>query len=227
MSWNVLEDGAVLWREYEFSRGAYATTMVFRGKDGLVVISPGTGLEARDYDELREHGEVRALIANNAFHTLGQRPWRQHFPEAESYAPRGALADLGKKAPEIPYRALSALPLPDGVHCDDPPGFKSGETIARVKTKRGWIWYSGDLLTNIQRMPGPPVRWFFTLTGSAPGFRLFKPAVWFFVKDKKALKQWSLDTLEKQPPAVVVPAHGPAFDPPDVAAEARAQLEKM
>jgi hypothetical protein len=61
--WNVIDDEACVHRrEYSFSKGAYATTMVFRGVDGLVVVSPGRGLGARDYDALREHGEVRALI---------------------------------------------------------------------------------------------------------------------------------------------------------------------
>ncbi|WP_263451539.1 hypothetical protein [Hyalangium gracile] len=36
--WNVIdEERAVLWREYQFNKGAYATTLVFRGTDGLVV----------------------------------------------------------------------------------------------------------------------------------------------------------------------------------------------
>ena len=45
--WNVIDsERAVLWREYNFSKTATATTMVFRGADGLVVVSPGCGLEA-------------------------------------------------------------------------------------------------------------------------------------------------------------------------------------
>lgn len=33
---------AVLWREYQFGKSAYATTLVFRGTDGLVVVSPAS-----------------------------------------------------------------------------------------------------------------------------------------------------------------------------------------
>jgi hypothetical protein len=78
--WNVIdEERAVLWREYAFTKGAYATTFVFRGTDGLVVVSPGKGLEAADYDVLSQFGEVRALIANNTFHHLGQGPWRERM----------------------------------------------------------------------------------------------------------------------------------------------------
>lgn len=64
--WNVIDrDAAILWREYPFTKGAYATTLVFRGADGLVVVSPGTKLDARAYDALADLGEVRALVANN------------------------------------------------------------------------------------------------------------------------------------------------------------------
>jgi glyoxylase-like metal-dependent hydrolase (beta-lactamase superfamily II) len=225
--WNVIDESAgVLSREYEFSRGAKATTMVFRGTDGLVVVSPGRGLTARDYDALRELGEVRALIANNAYHHLGQAAWRERFPEAESYAPLGSIARLAKQSPGIPYRPLRELSVPPHVHCDDAPGFK-GETIVRVGTTRGPVWYSGDLLVNMQGLPPPPVRWLFTATDSAPGFKLFRLAVWLLVKDKKTVRAWTLARLAETPPAVVVPAHGPAFEAGDVAAAARAQIERL
>jgi len=71
--WHVIDnERAVLWREYNFSKTATATTMVFRGTDGLVVISPGCGLGAAEYDVLRDFGHVSALVANNALHNLGQ-----------------------------------------------------------------------------------------------------------------------------------------------------------
>ena len=156
--WNVIDaDAGVLWREYRFSGKALATTLVFRGTDGgLVVVSPGTGLSAADYDALREFGEVRALVANNTFHHLGQQPWRQHFKDAQSYAPPRAVAALDKKVQGVPFRSLTELPLPAHVRWEDPPGFKTGEAILSVGTRRGSVWYSGDLLTNITSLPPPP-----------------------------------------------------------------------
>lgn len=226
--WNVIDDATcVLWREYSFSGAATATTMVFRGVDGLVVVSPGRGIEARDYDALREHGEVRALVANNSFHHLGQPAWRERFPEAVSYAPAGALAALRKKAPGIDFRPLAELALPAHVRCDDPPGFKTGETLISIRTGKGTVWFTGDLLTNMQRVPGPPLRWLFTWTDSAPGFRLFKPAVWLLVRDRKAVRAWVLERLASDPPNIIVPAHGPAFSDGDVAGLARAQIERL
>jgi glyoxylase-like metal-dependent hydrolase (beta-lactamase superfamily II) len=226
--WNVIDqDAAILWREYPFAKGAYATTLVFRGADGLVVVSPGTKLEARAYDALADFGKVRALIANNTYHHMGQKPWRERFPEAESYCPPGAVAALDKKVPGVRFRPLSDLALPSSVRWEDAPGFKTGETILRVDAKPGPVWYAGDLLANIQRTPGPPLKWLFTLTNSAPGFRLFKLATWLIVKDKKAVREWMLARLDEQPPAVVVPAHGPAFQASDVAERARAQIRRL
>lgn len=226
--WNIIDDEAlVLWREYSFAKGAYATMLVFRGVDGLVVVSPGSGVSAREYDALREHGEVRALVANNTFHHLGQPAWRARFPDAVSYAPSGALKVLEKKAPGVPFRPLADLALPAHVRCDDPPGYRTGEAFFSIRTRKGTVWFSGDLLTNIQRTPGPPLRWLFTWTGSAPGFRLFKPGVWLCVRDKRALRAWMLERLASDPPSVIVPAHGPTFDAGDVAELARAQLERL
>lgn len=227
--WNMIDEKAgVLWREYEFGKGAYATTLVFRGVDGLVVVSPGTGLDARAYDALAELGEVRALIANNSFHHLGQPAWRARFPEAVSYCPPRAVQALNKKARGgVSFLSLDVLPLPEHVHWEDPPGFKSGETLLSVGTGKGSVWYSGDLLTNIQRIPGPPASWLFSWTDSAPGFRLFKPAVWLFVKDKKVLREWVLHRLAQDPPAIVVPAHGPPVATSDVAALAKIQIERL
>lgn len=226
--WNVIDqDAAILWREYPFAKGAYATTLVFRGADALVVVSPGTKLEARAYDALADFGKVRALVANNTYHHLGQKGWRERFPEAESYGPPGAVAALEKKVPGVRFRPLSDLALPGHVRWEDAPGFKTGETIFRVDAKPGPVWYAGDLLANMQGTPRAPLKWLFTLTDSAPGFRLFKLATWLIVKDKKAVREWMLARLDEQPPAVVVPAHGPAFQASDVAEQARAQIRRL
>lgn len=227
--WNVIDaEAGVLWREYRFSGKALATTLVFRGTDGsLVVVSPGTGLAAADYDALREFGEVRALVANNTFHHLGQKPWRQHFKDAQSYAPPRAVAALDKKVQGVQFRSLTELPLPAHVRWEDPPGFKTGEAILSVGTRQGSVWYSGDLLTNITSLPPPPLRWLFTWTGSAPGFRRFLPAIWLLIKDRRAVREWALARLAQDPPAVVVPAHGRPVAGTDVAAQTRAQLEQL
>jgi hypothetical protein len=226
--WNVIDDEAlVLWREYTFAKNAWATTFAFRGTDGIVVVSPAARIEDRALDALREHGTVRALVANNVMHHLGQELWRGKFPDAISYAPGGALDVLKKKSSRVAYRPLGELALPEHVRGEVPPGYKTGEAFFSVRTKKGNVWYAGDLLANMQHLPKPPIGWAFRLSDSAPGFRLFKLAVWVLVKDKKALRSWMLEQVEKEAPKVIVPAHGPAFETGDVAREARTQLERI
>lgn len=225
---HVIDDEAfVLFGEYAFTKGASATTLVFRGVDGLVVVSPGTGVAPRALDALAEHGEVRALVANNTHHHLGQRAWRDRFPDAVSYAPGAALARLRKKAPTIAFRPLSELALPPHVRCEELAGFKGGDAFFSIRTQRGSVWFTGDLLTNIQKLPPPPVRWLFSWTDSAPGLRLFRPAVWLLVGDNKTVRATMLERLSSDPPAVIVPSHGPAFSEGDVAAAARVQIERL
>jgi glyoxylase-like metal-dependent hydrolase (beta-lactamase superfamily II) len=226
--WNVIdEERAILWREYAFSKGAYATTLVFRGTDGLVVVSPGKGLEAADYEVLSRFGEVRALVANNTFHHLGQGPWRKHFPKAESYAAPQALPRLQKQAPGVPFRPLEELALPSAVKLHILPGFKNGEVLFSVGSRQGSVWYAGDLLANIQTLRKPPLSWLFKLSDSGPGFRLFKMAVWLFVKDRQAVKERMMALLAEDPPAIIVPAHGPPVTSPNLVAETRAQLDRL
>jgi hypothetical protein len=227
-TWQVLDaDRAVLWREYPFAKGAYATTLVFRGADGLVAISPASRLKAADYDALAPHGEVRALVANNALHHLGQAGWRERFPAAKSYAAPAVLAKLGKKSPAVPFASIDQLELPAGVRAHVLRGCNNGEIFFTIDSARGSVWYTGDILTNIQRTPGPPISWLFRWTDSAPGFRLFRLAIWLVAKDKRALQGQLLALLDEHPPAIIVSAHGPAFEAPDLAEQARAQIARL
>jgi hypothetical protein len=225
--WNTVDEASgVLWREYSFGRGM-ATTLAFRAADGIAVVSPPRGLEPRDYDAIAELGEVRALVANNPLHNLGIAPWRSRFPDAKAYCPAPAVTSLEKKLPGTSFRPLSELQVGSGVQVLEMPGMPKGETLVTVKTQKGHVWFTGDVLTNFQALPPPPLRWLFTWTGSGPGFRLFKPNAWIFVKDAAVLRKWMEERLVETPPAVVVPAHGPAFEAADLPTLTKEQLERL
>ncbi len=230
--WKVLErERGILWRQYRFPMGV-ATTFVFRGAgDGLVVVSPGKGLDAAALDELKEFGDVVALVASNAYHWMGQAPWRKHFPRAKSYAPAQAIARLSKKLPELgAFEPLSALAPLLGPHAsvDDAPGLRVGNAFVTVKGDGATYWYPSDLLSNMPELPpGFVFRTLMTMTNSGPGFRLFRPSVWLQVKDKRALHAWACEELAKSAPTTVVPAHGPPVSSGDVAATARALFAGM
>lgn len=226
--WNVLdEERGVWWREYEFAPGAWATTLAFRGEGGVVVLSPAPELDARSFDAIEALGPVTALVATNGQHHMGQRAWRARFPDAASFAPPAALPVLGKKVEGVPFRSLAELALPAHVRWRDAPGFREGETLLSIDGARGPIWFTGDLVTNIQRTPGPPLRWLFTLTDSAFGLKLFRLAVWGFVKDRRAMRAFVEAGMSERPPRTIVPAHGPPIEAEDLHARVRHELAKL
>lgn len=226
--WNVLDpERGIWWREYEFTRGALATTLVLRGLDGLIIVSPSVGTSEEAFAALERLGPVRALVATNSHHHLGQREWRARFPAAETYGPPRALSVLGKKLDGIHVRSLEELSLPSWIHWEDAPGFKTGETFLRMATTGGSVWFVGDLIANIQRLPRPPLRWLFQLTRSAPGLKLFRMATWLFVADKRAVRSWFLAQLEAHPPSALIPAHGPPVLGPDLPERTRAEVSRL
>lgn len=225
--WNVLdEERGVWWREYEFTRGAWATTLAFRADEGVIVLSPAPALDARALDAIGALGPVRALVATNGQHHMGQASWRARFPGAESFAPPAALPVLARKL-DVPFRSLAELPLPPHVRWRDVPGFSEGETLLAIEGSRGPIWFTGDLVTNIQRTPGPPLRWLFTMTDSAFGLKLFRLAVWGFVKDRKGVRAAVEERFAELPPRVIVPGHGPPIEAADLHARVQVELAKL
>jgi hypothetical protein len=225
--WNVLDrESAVLWREYSFG-GGVATTFVFRGAGGgLIVVSPCNTIEAAALDELAEFGKVAALVASNGFHWLGQALWRKHFPEARSFAPAQGIDRIAKKVPELarfePLEALAPL-VGDRASVVEAPGHKVANAIATVRGKNGTYFYPSDLLANIPEMPKNLIfRMLMSMTDSAPGYRLFRPAVWLQVKDKKVVREWMDDVMTKSAPTTIVPAHGAPVTGSDLIANTKA-----
>jgi len=230
--WNIADrDGAILWREYAFG-GAVATTFVFRGAgDGLIVVSPSKNPDANALDALSEFGHVVALVASNGFHWLGQAEWRKRFPKARSFAPASAIDRIAKKVPELaPFEPLEAAAPLLGGHASltDAPGLKMGNAFATVRGKSGTYWYPSDLFANIPKLPSNlALRLLMSMTDSAPGYRLFRPAVWLQVKDKKVLRDWIDDVMTKSAPTTVVPGHGPPITGGDLVAQTKALAARM
>jgi hypothetical protein len=230
--WNVEDrESAILWREYAFG-GGLATTFVFRGAgDSLIVVSPCNGVDAATLDELSEFGKVAALVASNGFHWLGQTIWRKHFPESKSFAPAQAIDRLAKKVPDLPrfepLQAAASL-LGDRASLIEVPGCKVGSAAVTVRGKNGTYWYPSDLFANIPKMPSNIVfRLLMSMTDSAPGYRLFRPAVWLQVKDKTVVRDWIDDAMTNSAPTTVVPAHGAPVSGTDVVAKTKALAAQL
>src|SRR5688500_6204001 len=88
----------VLMREYSFGPGTANAVAVRLGDGTLLVISPPTGLSARELDELASVGEVSALLANNGALYLGLASFCQHFPKAVAYATEAARERIMQKS---------------------------------------------------------------------------------------------------------------------------------
>jgi hypothetical protein len=226
--WIVLDrDRVVLHRQYTFG-GGVATTFVFRGKDdGLVVISPASGVDEAAMDALRDYGQVVALVANNNLHWLGQTAWRKHFRDAKSYAPAAALARLTKKTGLAFEPLANLIPLLGDATLPEPTGLP-GNAMAFVPTKSGTYWFASDILANIPALPpGFVFKTLMSMTDSAPGYKLFRPSVWLQVKDKKGLADWFDKALAETPPTTLVPAHGAPVHMPDLVEATRALVAKL
>src|SRR5436190_23854930 len=131
---HLTHDGSVRWLKYSWGP-ATANTLAVRLEDGnWLVIAPSAGPPKSVLEDLSRDGTVSALIAPNAYHYLGQRAWRLHFPRATSYAPDGALPRLAKKSPDVPYRPASELieTTHPRVSFLVPEGMKSPDMLVRV-----------------------------------------------------------------------------------------------
>ena len=106
------------------------------------------------------------------------------------------------------------------------PRSKLGETVACARLGSGAAWFGSDILANMPTLPSSFVpRQLFKWTGSAPGFRIFKFALFFMVKDREGALRMLRERMEADPPTVIVPGHGDVLAREGLAAEARALLD--
>jgi|KBSSwiStaDraftv2_1062776.scaffolds.fasta_scaffold01867_2 hypothetical protein len=208
---HLTHDGSVRWLKYSWGP-ATANTLAVRLEDGTwLVIAPSVGSASSVLEDLSKDGTVSALIAPNAYHYLGQRAWRLHFPSATSYAPDGALARLARKSPDVLYRPASELieTIRPRVTFLVPEGMKSPDMLIRVSVAGATVWWMGDLFTNtavddqnwLLRMIAP-------LAGSGMGYRRNSKPGLVYVRNPKAWLHSITNALEAEPPSIVVPAHG-------------------
>ena len=213
-SWTLLDsETRLLTRSYWFNRGAQARmAVVGLGTGELLAISPACGLSKEDFDALRQHGEVTAIIAPNGFHYMGLPEWRRAFPSARVYCPDNARKRIAKKCPDAgKLESLAALSrrLPSHVRVLDVPHQKIGEAWLEVDTKAGPTWYVSDSCFS---MPELPKHWLFgrifKWTKSAPGLRINGLGKMMFVTDKPGYKAWFLRELDRGAPTTLMTAHG-------------------
>jgi hypothetical protein len=226
MPWNVA-DPSLPALTYAYVLGPiHANTLAVPFDGGFAVVSPPAEPSEEAFTGLEKHGPVRAIVAPNAFHTVGIAPWKARYPDVPVFAPAQSIARVQKqsKVGGIQPVAEMAKGLGDRVEMLDMPHYKTGEVLVRWRTEGGWGWYLTDVIMNLPVAPkglfGAVFRW----TKSGPGFRRNAIAGTFMVKDKRALYAWIVEQAEKTPPTLVINCHGAPVRPSDPAGEIRAAL---
>ena len=211
--WTTLaEDPPVLVKEYAFGPGRANSLAVCLPDRKWLILSPPNNLLSEDVDGFNHTGSVVALVANNGTHHLGLGPAAALFKSAITYATPRAAERIRKKGKDFgllaPIDQLKPL-LGDKVALIAVDGDKVGDVCVRVQTEKGTLFYSSDFIANIPTLPPNPLfRLVFKLTNSGPGLKVFNVFFKFFVKDAKAARACLINELEKNPPAILVPAHG-------------------
>lgn len=215
MVWQQLIEGNNIWY-YEYTANGYkANAIAFPLDDhALAIVSPPVGLLDADFATLDAIGQVTALIAPHSGHDLGQAEWQSRYPQAISYAPTTALAQL-KPIGGRPFTPLSTLSAPN-VEFREVAGTKKGGTLAISQQGERPVVYLDELVINWSSLPDSWTKLLFWLTGSAPGLKINQVYVKLLCSDVKAVAQTVLDVLVDDP--VIVPAHGtPLIHPGDAA----------
>jgi hypothetical protein len=225
-SWTVAEPSLpALIYKYTFGPGE-ANALAIPVEGGVAVVSPPVNGPEIMFTELEKHGPVRALIAPNAYHTLGLVPWKTRYPDVALFAPAQSIPRLEKQTKLNDIRPVSDMrkSLGDRVEVIDMPHYKTGEVLVRWRVDGGYAWYFTDVMFNMRELPPGPFGLLFRCTRSAPGLRRNFMAGVFMVKDKRALHGWIAEQAEKTPPVLVVPCHGAVERLADPVAAVRAAL---
>jgi glyoxylase-like metal-dependent hydrolase (beta-lactamase superfamily II) len=201
---------------FEYSSGpGTATALAVDVGGGLLVASPPCRVADEAFETLASRAPVRALVATNAYHTLGLAAWKARFPEAAVFAPPQSLQRVTKVSGVGGIRPLSEAAALTGerVALVELPYFRTGEALVKVRAAEGLIWYVTDILLNLAQLPRNPVfAMLFKLTDSAPGLRINRIAPLLMVRNRPALWAWLAAEARRDRPRWLVPAHGDAID---------------
>jgi len=182
---------------------------------GLLVASPPCRVGDEAFEALTARAPVRALVATNAYHTLGLARWKARFPEAAVFAAPQSLQRVTKVSGVGGIRPLGEAAALTGerVALIELPYFRTGEALIKVHAAEGLLWYVTDIVLNLPQLPSHPVfAALFRLSGSAPGLRINRVGPLFMVRNRPALWAWLQAEARRDKPRWLVPAHGDTVD---------------
>lgn len=225
-TWTLVEPSLpALTFTYSFGPGL-ADALAVPVEGGFAVISPPYQPPEDAFTELEKHGPVKALVAPNAFHTMGLASWKARYPDAPLFAPAQSIPRVQKKAKTNDVRPVAEMAkmLGDRVEIIDMPHYKTGEILVRWPIEGGFAWYVTDVMMNFPTVPKGPYGVVSRWTKSAPGLRRNAIAGMFMIKDKRALYGWLIEQAGQKPPKLIITCHGDNAKLSDPHAEIRAAV---
>lgn len=182
-------------------KGNQRRMTIARLADGRLVVHNAVALGDSEMQAIDAFGKVAAIVVPNGFHRQDAGIFKQRYPDAKVFCPRGAL---GKVKQVVPVDGdYDAIPQDDGVRAEHLAGMAGKEGVLVVRTNGGTTAVFNDAVLN---MPA---------SGGVMGFLLAPtglPSVprvtrWMMLKDKAAfsdhLKRMAGDGLER-----VIVGHG-------------------
>lgn len=160
-------------------------TLARRG-DGGVVVHNAVALDDASMAQLDAWGPVTALIVPNGYHRLDAKIFKDRYPQARVYCPRGAT----KKVSEVVAvdAAYEDFPADPAIELHTLDGVKEQEGVMLVRSADGVTLVFNDAVFNMPHVRGF-TGWIFRhvtqSTGGPRVSRLFRLGV---LKDKAAFR---------------------------------------
>jgi hypothetical protein len=182
--------------------------VVWRQADGTLVLHSVVALNDDGMKKLEALGKPVVMIVPNQGHRTDAARYKARFPGIVVVAPSGAR----KKVEEIvAVEKLSEEALPPlGVTVHKPGGFEH-ELIYEVKLEGGGVaLVFNDILGHAEALPGVQGKVFGLLGVPGGGVGLPRIVRFFFLKDKKAYREWLTKAADEiKDIRVITVSHGP------------------
>jgi len=183
---------------------------IARMKDGRLVIHNAVALEAPLMAEIEAFGTPAVIVVPNGFHRQDAKIYKDRYPSAAVYAPKGSIAKVSQVVPVTGDYADA--PKDDTVQLRYLDGCKNTEGVLEVTSSNGKTVTFTDVICNIPKRTGL-FGFLLAPTGQPSVPRISR---WMVVKDKKKFAK-QLDEIATPDLRRVIVTHGDVIE--DRAAE--------
>jgi hypothetical protein len=179
---------------------------VARLADGRLLVHNAIALDDGEMVELDAWGEVAGIVVPNAYHRQDARIWKDRYPKAKVYCPKGATKGVAKVVPvDGSYDDAPADPTVRLRHLD---GVAAAEGVLEVRADGELSAVLNDVVMNVPKA-GFPMGFVLGPTGVPAVPRVFR---WMVTKDKAALRA-DLERMAADPTLTrVIMSHGAPFE---------------